>query len=60
MTAVAGQGGDVHTTRTVWALRRMGLDRAAAWQLLIDWNGRCAPPWSEADLAIKVSRAWRI
>lgn len=58
--AVAGQAGDIHTSRTVWALRRMGLDRASAWALLTAWNSTCSPPWSDRELAIKVDRAWRI
>jgi RepB DNA-primase from phage plasmid len=56
--AVAGQHGDVHTFRTCCrVVRGFGLDDDDALDVLVDWNARCQPPWTEAELRDKIRRA---
>ena len=56
--AVQGAGGDSHTFCTAAELvNGFGLDDGAALALLLEWNVRCAPPWSEADLRAKLKSA---
>ena len=58
--AVAGQHGDLHTFRVCCRLvRGFALSEADALQVLIDWNARCQPPWSERELIDKLCRARR-
>jgi len=58
--AIAGSHGDVHTFRVCCRLvRGFALDDSEALSLLQEWNGRCQPPWTEPELAQKVSRARR-
>lgn len=56
--AISGQGG--HRITFVLAqklVRGFGLDEAAAYSLLADWNRRCQPPWSEWALRRKIRQA---
>ncbi len=56
--AIAGQHGDVHTFRTCCRIvRGFGLDDDDALDVLADWNARCQPPWTEAELRDKIRRA---
>ena len=56
--AVAGQGGDAQTYRAACVLViDFGLDDADALTLLREWNARCQPPWTEADLRTKLRNA---
>jgi hypothetical protein len=58
--AIAGQHGDVHTFRVCCRLTRgFALDDAQALQVLSEWNARCEPPWSPAELLDKLHRAAR-
>lgn len=58
--AVAGQHGDVHTFRVCCRLTRgFALDDDQALCVLSDWNARCEPPWSPAELLDKLHRAAR-
>lgn len=58
--AVAGQHGDTATFRVCCRLvRGFDLDDDAAIAVLADWNGACAPPWSEEDLRRKLRAARR-
>lgn len=56
--AVTGQHGDAHTFRTCCRIvRGFGLDDDDALDVLADWNARCQPPWTEAELRDKIRRA---
>ena len=56
--AIAGQHGDVHTFRTCCRMvRGFGLADDDALDVLADWNARCQPPWTEAELRDKIRRA---
>ena len=56
--AIAGQHGDVHTFRVCCRLTRgFALDDEQALHVLAEWNARCQPPWSEAELVDKLRRA---
>ncbi|MFN7130778.1 MAG: VapE domain-containing protein, partial [Myxococcales bacterium] len=58
--AVEGQGGDRHTFLTAANLvNDFGLAADEAWSLLLDWNARCVPPWSERELRAKLDSALR-
>lgn len=58
--AISGQHGDVTTFRTCCRLvRGFLLSDADALAILIDWNARCDPPWSERELLDKIRRARR-
>ena len=58
--AVAGQHGDIHTFRVCCRLvRGFALADDDAFQLLVDWNARCQPPWSERELRDKLRHARR-
>ena len=58
--AIAGQHGDVHTFRVCCRLTRgFALDDDQALHVLSDWNARCEPPWSLAELLDKLRRAAR-
>jgi len=60
--AVSGSGG--HRTAFTVALKLVStfseLSRDELWVLLSDWNQRCLPPWSEAELVHKLDDALRI
>jgi RepB DNA-primase from phage plasmid len=58
--AIAGQHGDVHTFRVCCRIiRGFALDDEEALHALAEWNARCQPPWSEAELLDKLRRAAR-
>jgi hypothetical protein len=58
--AIAGQHGDVHTFRVCCRLTRgFALADEQALHVLAEWNARCQPPWSEAELLDKLRRAAR-
>ena len=40
-------------------VRGFALEDGEALAVLQDWNNRCQPPWTERELAQKVSRARR-
>lgn len=56
--AIAGQGGDALTYRVACVLCiDYGLSDAEALPLFRDWNARCQPPWTEAELRAKLRSA---
>jgi hypothetical protein len=56
--AIAGRHGDVHTFRVCCRLiRGFALPEADAFGLLLEWNERCEPPWSEGELRAKLRHA---
>lgn len=58
--AISGRRGHDRTFRAACVLaRKFGLSEAEAWPLLLEWNETCEPPWSERDLAHKLSDALR-
>lgn len=57
-TANQGEGGDRATfVAACKAVRGFDLSDAEALEVLSEWNTRCAPPWSEADLVEKIAGA---
>lgn len=58
--AVEGAGGDHHTFRVACAVKDVGVSELTALQLMAEhWNPRCAPPWPDEALAVKVANAYR-
>src|SRR5262245_57477275 len=58
--AIEGHHGDVHTFRICCRLvRGFALTDAEAFELLLEWNRGCDPPWSERELLEKLRRARR-
>lgn len=58
--AVEGAGGNAHTFKVAARLRDYGIAEHTALQLMLaGWNDRCAPPWSEEELARVVGNAFR-
>jgi hypothetical protein len=56
--AVEGEGGDAHTYKLACKLVGMfGMSSDNALSLLMEWNTRCVPPWSEDALRRKVELA---
>lgn len=58
--AVAGQGGHNATLRFVTECFRFGLSDREAWDQLIDFNGRCSPPWSVRELEHKLAEGRKL
>lgn len=57
---VQGQGGDERTYKACCVLvNDFGLSEVEAWPILLEWNGRCVPPWPESDLRSKLASAVR-
>jgi hypothetical protein len=58
--AVSGNGGDWQTYMVGFRLvHEFQLDWDNAWEILLDYNQRCRPPWSEADLERKLDHAFQ-
>ena len=58
--AIEGAGGDHHTFKVACAVKDAGVSELTALQLMAEhWNPRCAPPWSDEQLAVKVANAYR-
>jgi hypothetical protein len=58
--AISGQHGDVRTFQVCCRLTRgFALSDDEAFALLVEWNQRCEPPWSEHDLRDKLRRSRR-
>jgi hypothetical protein len=52
--AVEGKGGDAQTFKVVCTLENdFALPFEEAWPILLEWNNRCDPPWTEDDLVRK-------
>ena len=60
-SAVAGQGGHGAAFAVAVALvHGFGLSDIEAWPILLEYNVRCLPPWSEAELRHKLKSAGRL
>jgi putative DNA primase/helicase len=58
--AIQGQGGDQHTYSICCSVVvGHDLTEDEAFDVLRDWNARCAPPWAEPDLRTKIRNAAR-
>ena len=57
--AVEGRGGDARTLRAAMVGGDFGLDADTFWPVLLAYNQRCAPPWSEGELRKKLANAER-
>ena len=58
--AISGRHGDVHTFRVCCRLTRgFALEEDQALAVLSEWNQRCEPPWTAAELVDKLRRAAR-
>ncbi len=56
--AISGQRGHDRTFRVACILaHKFGLGFEEAWPIFLEWNQTCEPPWSERDLAHKLSDA---
>lgn len=59
--AVSGAGGHDQTFSAAVALvHGFGLTESDAWPILLEYNRRCTPPWSEAELRHKLTSATQL
>ena len=59
--AISGQHGHNHTMRVAGILiQKFGLTIDEALPLILEWNQRCEPPWSEKELLHKLQDAYRL
>jgi hypothetical protein len=57
--AISGAGGHDQTYAVACALVKFGLSVADAWNLLLEYNARCVPPWTERELQHKLQDSFR-
>lgn len=57
--AISGAGGHNATFAIACKLVEFGLSPADAWRLLLEYNQRCQPQWSEGELRHKMEDAFR-
>ncbi len=57
--AVEGEEGDPKTYQAACKLRDLAIPEDAAFELLLEWNATCEPPWADGDLAEKLRNAYR-
>ena len=58
--ATEGAGGDETTYKVALHLKDLGCDVDQAFDLMAsEWNERCDPPWSQAELEVKVRNAFK-
>lgn len=56
--AIEGQGGDAHTFNLCCKLvRGFALSESDTFDVLSEWNTKCLPPWSDAELQAKIQNA---
>jgi hypothetical protein len=55
--AISGASGHDQTFAVACALVKFGLSPTDAWHLLLKYNGRCVPPWTERELQHKLKDA---
>jgi len=55
--AVSGQGGHAQTFKAALAIAGFDLPASDAWQLAMEYNARCSPPWTEKELRRKLDDA---
>lgn len=59
--AISGRGGHAATFAVAKALvHGFALSESQAWPILLDYNKRCQPPWSEAELRHKLKSAGKL
>ena len=59
--AVSGSGGHLKTFTTASKLARfVGFDVGMLWELLVEYNRRCEPPWDENELRHKFQEAMKL
>jgi len=56
--AIQGQSGDEHTFKVCCYGKDYGVTGDKFFDILQDWNNRCDPPWSEAELMQKIRNAY--
>lgn len=56
--AIEGQNGDASTYAVACMGRDCGCTEESTFELMWDWNQKCIPPWTEADLWKKVKNAF--
>jgi hypothetical protein len=57
--AISGAGGHDATFAVACKLVEFGLSPDDAWRLLLEYNQRCHPQWSERELRHKLEDAFR-
>lgn len=58
--SIEGDGGDETAYKVACRVKDLGVDQTTAFELLfVNWNPRCAPPWSAEELESKVENAYR-
>lgn len=57
--AVEGKSGDLWTYKTACGVIDFGISADMAFELMLEWNQGCFPPWSEEHLQAKCDSAWR-
>ena len=59
--AISGQGGHAHTFSVARMLVESPLlSDSDVWALLLEFNQRCQPPWSEVELQSKLNEARKV
>ena len=59
--AISGQGGHQATFAVASALiHGFALSEEQAWPIMCEYNARCSPPWSEAELRHKLADAFKL
>ena len=57
--ATEGSYGSLQTFKACKVGTDFGVDEAEFWPMLLEFNGRCVPPWNEEELSKKLSSAYR-
>lgn len=57
--ATEGEGGDAETFKVAAHLKDMGCSADQAFDLMLPWNEKCSPPWSQEELEAKVRNAFK-
>jgi hypothetical protein len=57
--AIEGKGGDAETYKVAAHLKDLGCSADQALVLLVPWNERCLPPWTQEELETKVRNAFK-
>jgi putative DNA primase/helicase len=57
--ATEGEGGDAETFKVSAHLKDLGCSADQALELMLSWNERCLPPWSQEELETKVRNAFK-
>jgi hypothetical protein len=59
--AISGSHGHVATFKVAVALRHgFGLTTSEAWPLMVEYSGRCVPPWSDMELRHKLEQVEKV